>query len=166
MLQRVQGTLPSAKDTVPSHKNPGKQRDFPGGPVVKNPPSNAGDTGLIPGQGTKIPHAMGQLSPHATTIELASLNERAGVLQTTEPTHPGARTPQLERENPQATTREKPEHCNEEAVNCNKRYRMPQLSPNTAKKRKKERKKIEEEPRWQSRRMCSHSLLREHQNHN
>ena len=25
--------------------------DFPGGPVVKNPPANAGDTGLIPGQG-------------------------------------------------------------------------------------------------------------------
>ena len=26
-------------------------RDFPGGPVVKNPPANAGDTGLIPGSG-------------------------------------------------------------------------------------------------------------------
>ena len=25
--------------------------DFPGGPVVKNPPANAGDTGLIPGPG-------------------------------------------------------------------------------------------------------------------
>ena len=37
-------------------------RDLPGGPVVKNPPYNAGDTGLIPGQGTKIPHAAGQLS--------------------------------------------------------------------------------------------------------
>ena len=24
---------------------------FPGGPVVKNPPANAGDTGSIPGQG-------------------------------------------------------------------------------------------------------------------
>ena len=24
--------------------------DFPGGPVVKNPPANAGDTGSIPGQ--------------------------------------------------------------------------------------------------------------------
>ena len=32
-------------------------RDFPGGPVVKNPCSNAGDEGSIPGQGTKIPHA-------------------------------------------------------------------------------------------------------------
>ena len=27
-------------------------RDFPGGPVVKNPPFNAGGTGSIPGQGT------------------------------------------------------------------------------------------------------------------
>ena len=26
-------------------------RDFPGGPVVKNPPANAGDTGSIPGLG-------------------------------------------------------------------------------------------------------------------
>ena len=41
--------------------------DFPGGPVVKNPPYNAGDTGSIPGQRTKIPHAAGQLSPCATT---------------------------------------------------------------------------------------------------
>ena len=40
-------------------------RDFPGGPVVKNPPSKAGDTGSIPGQGTKIPHAAEQLSPRA-----------------------------------------------------------------------------------------------------
>ena len=33
------------------------KRDFPGGPVVKNLPSNAGGTGCIPGQGTKIPQA-------------------------------------------------------------------------------------------------------------
>ena len=38
-----------------------------GGPVVKNLPSKAGDT--IPGQGTKIPHAMGQLCPHITPRE-------------------------------------------------------------------------------------------------
>ena len=30
-------------------------RDFPGGPVVKTSPSNAGGAG--PGQGAKIPHA-------------------------------------------------------------------------------------------------------------
>ena len=49
-------------------------RDFPGGPVVKNLPSNAGDAGLISGRGTKIPHAAGQLSLRATTSELTRLN--------------------------------------------------------------------------------------------
>ena len=34
-------------------------RDFPGDPVVKNLPCNAGDTGSIPGQGTKIPTCHG-----------------------------------------------------------------------------------------------------------
>ena len=43
--------------------------DFPGGRVVKNPPCNAGDVGLIPGQGTKIPHAVEQLSPFLKTTE-------------------------------------------------------------------------------------------------
>ena len=31
-------------------------RDIPGGPVVTTLPSNAGDMGLMPGQGTKIPY--------------------------------------------------------------------------------------------------------------
>ena len=31
------------------------ERDFPGGPVVKKPPRNAGDVGLIPCQGAEIP---------------------------------------------------------------------------------------------------------------
>ena len=48
--------------------------DFPGSPVVKNPSYNTGDAGSIPGQGTKSPHATGQLSPHATTTELVHLN--------------------------------------------------------------------------------------------
>ena len=39
------------------------QWDFPGGSVVENPPSNAGDMGW----GTKIPHVMGQLSPTHNT---------------------------------------------------------------------------------------------------
>ena len=34
-----------------------KFRDFPRGPVVKDPPSNAGDTGLIPGGGTETSRA-------------------------------------------------------------------------------------------------------------
>ena len=37
-------------------------RDFPGGSVVKNPPCNAGYVGSIPGWGTKLQHALGQLS--------------------------------------------------------------------------------------------------------
>ena len=32
--------------------------------LAENPPSNPRDVGSILGQGTKIPHAMGQLSPH------------------------------------------------------------------------------------------------------
>ena len=43
--------------------------DFPGGPVAKNLTYNIGDMGSIPGQGTKIPHAIGQPSLHATTRE-------------------------------------------------------------------------------------------------
>ena len=31
--------------------------------MAKNPPSNAGDMGFVPSQGTKIPPAAGQLSP-------------------------------------------------------------------------------------------------------
>ena len=37
--------------------------------MVKKLSSNAGDTGLTPGWGTKTPHAVGQLSPCATTRE-------------------------------------------------------------------------------------------------
>ena len=49
-------------------------RDFPSGPVVKNPPSNAGDMDFIPGQGTKIPHAAGHLSLRATIRESTCRN--------------------------------------------------------------------------------------------
>ena len=47
--------------------------DFSGGPVVKNPLSNAGDAGSIPGQGTKIPYARGQLSPRPQLLSLHAL---------------------------------------------------------------------------------------------
>ena len=39
-----------------------QSRNFPGGPVVKNPPCSAGDAALMPGPGTKTPHAAEQLS--------------------------------------------------------------------------------------------------------
>ena len=87
-------------------------RDFPGGPVVKNLPYNAGHVGSIPGQGTKIPHAVRQLSPRATTREKPTCcNERFHVPQlrpsapTNEPMHSGARAPQLER-SPRTTTKD------------------------------------------------------------
>ena len=35
--------------------------DFHGGPVVKDPPSNAENIGVVPGQGLRFPHATGQL---------------------------------------------------------------------------------------------------------
>ena len=56
-------------------------RDFPGGPLVKNPPSNAEDEGLIPSQGTNIPHIVEQLSL---------------CLQLLKPTRSAAYRPQLE----------------------------------------------------------------------
>ena len=36
-----------------------RKRDFPGGPVAENTPSNPGDVGTVPGRGTKIPYATG-----------------------------------------------------------------------------------------------------------
>ena len=42
--------------------------------MVKNLPYNAGDVGSIPGRGTGIPHATGQLGLHTTTAELVHLN--------------------------------------------------------------------------------------------
>ena len=50
--------------------------DFPGGPVVKNLPCNAGDVGSIPGWGSKILHAPGKGSPRTMRS-----NKRAHVLQ-------------------------------------------------------------------------------------
>ena len=52
--------------------NSGKEntyRGFPGGPVVKNPLCKAVEVDLIPGQGTKIPHASGWLSLNTASTE-------------------------------------------------------------------------------------------------
>ena len=43
--------------------------------MIKNLPSNARDMGSVPGWGTKIPHALGQLSP-LTTREACTLQQR------------------------------------------------------------------------------------------
>ena len=69
----------------------------------KNPPSNAGDSGLIPGQRTKIAHAAGQLSPRATNYR-AHVPWSPGVLEP--PRHhyrdhvPWSPAPQLEKRKP------------------------------------------------------------------
>ena len=56
---------------------------FPGGPVVKHLPSNAGAVGSIPGWGTKIPRATEQLSPRATTRESFELQGKSCTPQQT-----------------------------------------------------------------------------------
>ena len=74
--------------------------DFPGGAVVKNPPANAGDTGLSPGPGRY--HML--RSNWACASQLLSLCSRAGEPQllsphatTTEACVPRARAPQQEK---------------------------------------------------------------------
>ena len=52
-----------------------KIQGFSGGPEVENLPCNAGDMSSIPGQGTKIPDAVEQLSQCATTAEPARYNQ-------------------------------------------------------------------------------------------
>ena len=69
-------------------------RDFPSCLMIKNPPSNAGQTGLITEQGTKSLSAVEQLSPRTTTTEPACL----------EPEH---------------LTGEKPEHLSERSRQVN-----------------------------------------------
>ena len=54
-------------------------RNLPGGPVVKNPPCDEGDSGLIPHWETKIPPAMEQLSLHAQFLK--SMHSRVPVPQ-------------------------------------------------------------------------------------
>ena len=49
---------------------------IPAGPVVRNPPCNAGDMGLILGQGPLIQQAVERISPHSTTTESVHRNQR------------------------------------------------------------------------------------------
>ena len=51
-----------------------QQGDFPGGPVIKNPPCNAGDSSSILGRGSKIPRAKEHLNPGAATTGPACHN--------------------------------------------------------------------------------------------
>ena len=62
---------------------------FPGGPVVKNPPCNAGDAGSLPAPGAEIPPVIEQLRLRAP--QLLSLRSTALALQLLS-LRPGART--------------------------------------------------------------------------
>ena len=65
-LPSLKLNIPSSYGTVLSKAN---LSGFPGGPVVKNSPCNAGDTSSIPGWGTKVPRAVKQLSLSTATRE-------------------------------------------------------------------------------------------------
>ena len=43
---------------------------------IKNPPSKAGDVGLIPGLGTKIPYAVKQLRPCAAAARETHMSQK------------------------------------------------------------------------------------------
>ena len=60
----------------PTKRNKTQVLGLPWWSMVKNPPSNAGDVGLIPGQGTKIPHDAGQ--PSLCALEPAHHNGEPG----------------------------------------------------------------------------------------
>ena len=75
----------------PNSCKTGAQQNFPAGPAVKNLPCNAGHAGSIPGWGTKISHAVEQLSPRS---------------QTTEPPSSGPHPPQLK--SPWASAKDPP----------------------------------------------------------
>ena len=57
--------------------------DFPGGPGIESPSSNAGDADLTSDWGTKIPHAMGHLSLHAANRVALTLQLEKPPLSTT-----------------------------------------------------------------------------------
>ena len=69
MAKGVWGEEFQAKKKKKIAKKNVAEEDFPGGPVVKNLSSNAGDVGLIPGWKTKIPPDTRQQSLQAHSEE-------------------------------------------------------------------------------------------------
>ena len=67
--QDVTNTSLEARNSQAAHEKMTSSGDFPGGPVVKNPPSSAGNADSVSGQGTKI--------PQATTREAPTLQHRS-----------------------------------------------------------------------------------------
>ena len=69
MLDRMLFTIFEYSNSLRIHISKARKREFPGIPVVKNLPSSAEDLVSIPGQGARIPHATGQISPLSSTRE-------------------------------------------------------------------------------------------------
>ena len=72
------GKIPNRAEREQNRLGPSKRHagDFPGGPVVKNPPGKVGDVGSISCLGTKVPHAIEKLSLFTTTTEAHVLLSR------------------------------------------------------------------------------------------
>ena len=88
--------------------------DFSGGPVVKNLPSSARDAGSIPGWGTNIPHASGQLSPQLLSLRASVREPVCHKLQSLRALDPACHNYRAHAPwSPCTTTREKPAHLNE-----------------------------------------------------
>ena len=85
------------------HINKLKNKDFPGGTVVKNPPANAGDMGSISSSGRS--HMPRSNKPHVP--QLLSLRSRARMPQLLKPEH-------LE-----PALHNKRSHCNEKPTHSN-----------------------------------------------
>ena len=108
-----------------------KNKGFPGGSVVKNPPINAGDTGSIPGSGrthvpwsyrASVPQPLSlcpgaqKWQPLSPTLQLLkTVRPRAQALQQEKPRQWEASRPQLE-SSPQSPQLEKSPRCNEDPV--------------------------------------------------
>ena len=107
----LRGKFISTNDCIKKKEN----RDFPGDSAVKNPIFNAGDEGLIPGQGNTIiyanneahasqlqslkvwsPHVLQLMSPHALGLHSVTREK---------PVHHNERSCGTTRKTPRATTK-------------------------------------------------------------
>ena len=84
--------------------------------MVKNPPTNTGQAGLIPGQGTKISHAVGELGPVLQPESLCATSPEPGC----------SRAVHHERDPRSAT---KTQHGQERQKKINKRRLQSQSNP-------------------------------------
>ena len=84
---------------------------FPGSPVVRNLPANAGDMGLVAWFGTKLPQALGQLiSLCASTTEPALQSLSAATTEVSMPQSPRPTGGATSMGSPRIATRDEAQH--------------------------------------------------------